>query len=205
MQIDNITAQGNAPVESDETIQAHLDAIDAEEAALKAAAAAAPKAPEPIPQAAMTTTSGQLSLLDFGGFTEPLMVVFRVEDKVSEDGKRQRQTLKIGKRKDIARDLELTRKDQKPQLDAEILRQRDMAKTIMAAYMNRMSVDPNWTGGGMAVTSGKNGKRATFTLITANRPSEITDEKIAAAWGIPMEEVAAFRAKHMKLGSVVEA
>jgi len=167
---------------------------------------AAQVAPEELNDKALTTTTGQLSLLDFGGFTEPTLMVFRIEDKTSEDQKRHSQSVRVRKNKEIAEELGLVGKDNKAALDEAILLERDNLKTMMTAMVNKMSHDPKWTGGGMTVVrNNKTGKsRVALNFITCVRSKEITDEQIAKAWGIPIEEVAKFRAHHMKLGSPVE-
>ena len=108
-----------------------------------------------------------------------------------------------GKKSDVAKKLELVGKDNAEEL-ARIM-QAEADELMRYAKGEIASLGNNYTF--QQFKKQRNTKTGlhsmTLKIKEVKRPQGVTDEQIARAWNIPLEAVAEFRKKHMKLASPV--
>lgn len=145
----------------------------------------------------------QMSLLAFGGLDDAIAKVFAQSPVKNSKGAEVGLTVKMAPRKEIAETLQLKGKANKEALDDAILAQRDAAWRKIRAEISGLNGD--WTMAKVVTrTLGSGIKQINLVIQEVKRAKGFTDEQISKAWGIPIEEVAAFREHHAKLGSPVD-
>lgn len=141
--------------------------------------------------------TAQLSLLGFdtGNADTKIKDVFGAFETPGEEGTLQvAQEFSMNKKKDVGA---ATGRD-KEALAQYILEARDAMKPKILALLTQMMTDPNWTFTKMRVARTKKGKKSFSLRMDEIIRAILDDEKVAKAWGIPVEQVTAMRIKQQK-------
>jgi hypothetical protein len=148
--------------------------------------------------------SGQLSLMAFGDMDVATRNVFTVSDKKDELSHLTSTSVRLMKNKDIAIAMGLDAKDDKAAIEANVLMGKDALKAKLAQLLVKAQSDPYWTGNGLRVVYSKAGKsgrlskaKIILSLEEARRPQGPTDEEIAQAMHLAVEEVRAMRERQL--------
>ena len=130
----------------------------------------------------MATKQNQLALFTF---TQPTLAPgMKLGQKFGEDGETVvSMTLALGKRKDVAKELNLAGKDNADKLNKELLSLSDGLKEVALGEFMKLGASNDWTGGRFTIRQSKSGKKtATMSLVTANRESRtIGEDKLVEA------------------------
>lgn len=138
------------------------------------------------------TTTAQTTM--FGILDAEIGKVFKGTPIKARDGTDAGLSMTLRPRKEVAAEFNLKGKDNKDALDAAMLAQQDAAFRMAKGQIAGLNGD--WTLAKLSTRTLSNGVRQ-ITLVTreVKRSKVVTDEQVAKAWNIPLEDVAAFRAK----------
>lgn len=151
----------------------------------------------------MSNQNNQLSLLEFGGLTDPnIQKIFGKTEIKNSKGVVVGFRVGQHKRKEIGEAFGLTSRDSADDLTDKILQGSD--EMLRAAKGEMARLNGNWTLKNFAKrTVAKGETQITLVIREVKRGKVITAEQIMKAWNVTKEEAEAIIKANMRIGSPV--
>jgi len=141
----------------------------------------------------MNEKNTQLSLIPMLASSPAIGKAFIVEEKRNDKGEVIGQVFKVKKDALIAEEQKLKGKENRDKRVEVRLAAGDELKGHLAVLAQRLSQDPRFTGANAVLRERKDGGlNVALRFKSVNRSEVVSFEKIAKAYGIPVEQVAAF-------------
>ena len=153
----------------------------------------------------MTTVNNQLVLFTTGTPNGQFGRFLALKDG-EKDGKIVRKSVSLAKRKEVAKELGLSVKNDKDAVDREMKRLGIELKGVLGKEVVAMLSDPNFVGTRMSARTDKNGLRsASFTFSEVKRGGvKMSDAEMAELLGFNEDEIREMREEQEKKSRVVE-
>lgn len=129
----------------------------------------------------------------FSVLDQSIAKVFQQTPITAKDGSNAGMSMTLRKRKEIAAEFDLKRKDQKAELDLAILKESDNAFRLAKGHI--AGLNGEWTLAKLSTRTLSSGVRQ-ITLVTreVKRNAGPTDEAVAKAWNVDIKDVETVKA-----------